>query len=253
VLDRGPVATPTSAGAALLPDLVRALESLAQLPDRARSARQAALRIGVAASLTTWWLASRLDRFVAEHPDIALDVITLASRVEPETMDVDLWLDWLPERSIRASTTQRPLPVEQVFPVCAPGIAPEGIGRERLRGVPLVWKGAPETIGTAIEWDWASWLPAGARPAPAAVRHRELGSAQGAAVAGAGAVLTRTLLAADALAAGSLVRLLPPEDSMACSKIHVVRWRSDLVGDSRVRRVAGWLVAEAERTAAMLA
>ncbi len=242
VVGRGPPIVPTPAGAALLPDLVLALDALARLPARGRGRGGVALTLGLGASLATWWLAPRLDQLAAAHPDIALDLVTVSTRAEADALAADVMLDWLPAEQARASSTQRPFPAETIFPVISPGVLISG------GPLPLVWKGSAEANAGAPEWDWAHWLatpPAGA----ALIRHRELGSALGAAVAGAGAVLARSLLAADALSDGRLVPV-PGFTAKPSSRRQVVRWPATRIGDETVQAIAGWLVGAAAETLA---
>lgn len=242
VLERGPPIQPTPAGAALLPDLVLALDALARLPARGRGTGGVALTLGLGASLATWWLAPRLEQLAAAHPDIALDLVTVSTRAEADGLTADLMLDWVPADQARATTTQRPLPAETVFPVVSPAALAAG------GPLALIWKGGAEPIGHAPEWDWASWL-ADPGAGTAIIRHRELGSALGAAVAGSGAVLARSLLAADALADGRLMRV-PGFTAKPSSRRQVVRWPAERIGDAAVQAIARWLVEAAEETIA---
>ena len=240
VLDRGPQINPTPAGAAVLPDLVHALDSLARLPARGRGTAGVALTLGAGASFATWWLASRLDQLAAAHPEVAIELVTVSTRAEADALHADVMLDWVPAAEARATSTQRPLPAETVFPVTSPGALAAG------GPLALVWKGTPAAAIDASEWDWAQWLGAEATGRPL-VRHRELGSALGAAVAGSGAVLARSLLAADALADGRLVAL-PRFTPKPSSRRQIVRWRQERIGDPAVQAIAGWLVSAAEAT-----
>ena len=153
--------------------------------------------------------------------------------------DLDLRILWVPASSLKATTTQRPLFRERVFPVCHPSLLPSGMTPEDpslLLRLPLSHKGPRE--GTAgAEWSWSTWLKRlglSARPKER-LRFVAIGPAIAAALQGTGVVLARSMLVHDALADGRLVRVLPPSRDMLSSKAHVVRWPGALHRDERVR------------------
>ncbi|MDX2102798.1 MAG: LysR family transcriptional regulator [Alphaproteobacteria bacterium] len=241
LIDRTPPLQPTAAGAALLPELIAALDLLARLPAVARGG-DAPLRLAASAAVATWWLAPRLQRFAAgTAPAARIELLPATSWSELTGVEAELRLLWLPSAEARASSTQRLLPPEMVFPVAAPALLAQAGGN--LAALPLVWKATPDAP-LAVEWDWRTWLPTVAQRA-GGLSFRDLGAAQAAAVAGAGAVLSRSLLVADPLADGRLQRVLPASEMRPCSKRLVLSWSPALIGDARTRRLSDWLEAEA--------
>ena len=100
------------------------------------------------------------------------------------------------------------------------------------------------------EWFWANWferLALAGKPKEA-MRFSAIGPSIAAAIGGAGAVLGRSMLVHDALMDGRLVRVLPVREDRLCSKVHVVRWPSRLIGDSRVEAFKQWIVGQAQLT-----
>ncbi len=163
---------------------------------------------------------------------------------------LDVRILWVPASEARASSTQRPLFREHVFPVCHPKLLPARFApgdASVLSRVPLLHKHSP---GQGEEWSWPAWfarLKLKGKPKEA-LRFASIGSAIAAAMAGGGAVLARSILVHDALNDGRLVRLLPARHDRLSAKVHVVRWPARLAGDARVRAFASWLVTAAQDT-----
>ncbi|MGE0660615.1 MAG: LysR substrate-binding domain-containing protein [Reyranellaceae bacterium] len=245
---------PTPAGAALAEAFATVLTDIAGLrglclqaagPDR--------LRVGVGAALAEYWLVRRLPRFAARHRKIAVELVVLENEAPDSVADLDIRILWVPAAELRRTTTQQPLFRENVFPVCAPSLLPDGFrtGDARVFGrLPLLHKG-PAGRATSAEWSWSSWLERlGLPPRPReSFRFASIGPAVAAAVNGVGAVLARSLLVHDALQEGRLVRLLPKRFDLPSSKAHVARWPAALRNDERVKLFVAWLVEEASATA----
>lgn len=250
---------PTSAGAAVLDSLRDIIDRVADLRGRCLSAAAPdRLRVGVGAALADHWLVRRLPGFRARHPDLAIELKVVESEAPERAAGLDLRILWMPASEARASSTQRPLFREHVFPVCSPAILPQGFAAGdplALTALPLLHKHVPG-YRSGAEWSWETWfdrLGLPGRPAEA-MRFASIGTAISAALEGAGAALARSMVVADALAEGRLVRLLPPELDLLSQKVHVVRWPGRLAGDRRVEAFAGWLaeLANASGTAAEL-
>ena len=58
------------------------------------------------------------------------------------------------------------------------------------------------------------------------------------------------MLVNDALGERRLVRILPPQEDMLSSKVHIVRWPSKLMKDGRVKAFTSWLLQKARETVA---
>ena len=241
---------PTSAGSALVEGLEALLGQMAELKARCAAASGGErLRVGVGAALAQSWLVRRLPAFTARHPDISIGLEIIDAEAAPATADLDVRFQWTPVEELRATTTQRPLFREDVFPVCHPALAPAGFtpgDPSVLSDLPLLHKGQPGRAGG--EWSWPVWLERlGLPPRPReTLRFASLDLAIAAALEGVGVVLGRTLLVGDALAEGRLVRLLPPRWDMPCDKAYLIRWPSALRDDPRVIAFVSWLVREAE-------
>ena len=242
---------PTPAGELVLDRLTGVFEDLSEL--RAQCLAIAApdrLRVGINAALADNWLVRRLPEFSANHPRIIIELVMVENEAPERSANLDLRILWVPATEARATSTQRPLFREHVFPICHPKHLPAGFrpGDPAVLGrLPLLHKHSP---GQGEEWSWQAWfakLKLKAKPKES-LRFTSIGPAIAAAMAGSGAVLARSILVHDALHDGRLVRLLPARHDLLSTKVHVVRWPARLAGDARVRAFASWLVAAAQET-----
>lgn len=197
----------TDAGRSLLPDLGRGFAHLA------RAARAVAaeglsgpLTISVAPSFAALWLVPRLGSFYGAYPEIELRLraeLRLADFVKD---DVDLALRHGFGRYPGARSVF--LMREEVFPVCAPSLLNRTPPLRRLadlRHAALLHDTDLNTAEPSLEW--ANWLLDGAGvDARRGPRFSDAILTTEAAVRGHGVALGRTMLTADHLAAGRLVR-----------------------------------------------
>ena len=243
---------PTAAGVTLAEGLGRLLDEMAELRARSRASVQPrTLKIGLGSALANNWLVRRLPAFASAHPDIAIDLCIVESDVQARALDLDMQIRWLPKAGLRATSTQRPLFDEMVFPVAIPSLLPRGRTLrepQALGTLPVLHKGVAGRNDGA-EWSWPVWFERLGVTAPvrAGLRFENLGTAITAALQGSGAVLARSLLVHDALAEKRLCRVVSPDWDMTCSKTHVVRWPAALVNDRRVALFSDWVVKEAEQ------
>lgn len=244
--------SPTSAGAALLSEVAGMLDEMATLRARYRAVSQPALlKVGVGAALSHYWLVRRLPDFLKVHPEVSVELIAVESEVQARAADVDLQVLWLPKPVARASSTQRLLFRERVFPVAAPRLLPRARPLRTMRqlmDLPIIHKGRAGR-GDGAEWSWSTWFERLGLEGeiPAGIRFDTISLALAAAIEGAGVALGRSLLVHDALADRRLARVLSNEWDMPSSKVHVVRWPAALSGDRRVKLFTDWIAAESAR------
>lgn len=238
----------TSEGAALLPRLTLALDQLERLQPGQEGRR---LRVAAGSALCTWWLAARLSRFMALRPDVSVELIPFETMIG-RSPHVDIRILWVESAVATNGPHRATLMAEEVFPVCNSRLLPDGkplAVAGALAQMPLLHKGA----GDRGEWSWKLWferLQIGKPPLRASeLRFSDLGVVMSAAVSGAGVALSRSLLAHDALAAGSLTLALAPASpigSIRSTLEHVARWPSKQDKDPDIRAFVEWLVAESQ-------
>jgi len=233
----------TSEGILLLPQLKSALDGLEQLGRR----RERRLRVAAESSLCSWWLAGRLPRFMAQHPDITLELVPIDNERTP-IPEVDVRVLWVAADQEPKVATQLALATEHVFPVCSPSIL-KGVHPERVfADLPLIHK----TAHGVSEFAWPTWLEhlnvarsvTKSRRAQGELRLGDLGMMLSAAINGAGVALSRSLLAHDALADGRLVIPVSKFEPLVSSKRYFLRWRRDRQGDPDIEAFAQWLASE---------
>jgi LysR family glycine cleavage system transcriptional activator len=251
LLRRNSGIVPTPAGELVLDRLTGVFGELNELRSQCRAiAAPDRLRVGIGAALADNWLVRRLPDFAARNPRIAIELVVVENEAPERAANLDVRILWVPAAEARASSTQRPLFREHVFPVCHPKLVPANFSPgdpSVLDRVPLLHKHSP---GQGEEWSWPAWferLKLKAKPMEA-LRFTSIGPAIAAALAGSGAVLARSILAHDALRDGRLIRLLPPRHDRLSAKVHIVRWPARLADDARVRAFASWLVTAAQDT-----
>ena len=254
LLDRtGGGLLPTAAGATLAEGLERILDEMAELRARSRaSVRPLTLKIGLGSALANYWLARRLTAFASTYPDIAIELCIIESDVQARALDLDVQIRWIPKAGARATSTQRLLFDEMVFPVAIPSLLPGGRPLREphvLGSLPVLHKGLAGR-NEGAEWSWPVWFERLGVTAPVqgGLRFDNLGTALAAALQGGGVVLARSLLVHDALAEKRLCRVVSPDWDMTCSKAHVIRWPAALANDRRVARFTDWVVREAAQT-----
>ena len=243
----------TPAGLTLAEGLGRLLDEMAELRARSRATLQrSSLKIGLGAALADHWLVRRLPEFAARHPGILIDLAIIENDVQARALELDVQIRWLPKANARASSTQRLLFEEMVFPVAAPSLLPRGRPLRHagaLASMPILHKG-PAGRNDGAEWSWPVWFERLGieAPVPPGIRFDTLGTAIAGALQGAGVVLARSLLVHDSLADRRLCRVVAPDWDVASTKAHVVRWPAALAGDKRVALFVAWLTREAKAT-----
>jgi LysR family transcriptional regulator, glycine cleavage system transcriptional activator len=247
---------PTPVGMSLSEGLSKLLDEMAELRARSRAAvRRAVLRVGVGPALANYWLVRRLPHFASSFPEVALELVTVENEAQARASGVDVQILWLPGATVRASSTQRLLFNETIFPVAVRSLLPHGrplTDPAALAKLPIIHKG-PAERDSGAEWSWPVWferlgIETGV---PAGLRFDTMGTALAAALQAAGVALARSLLVHDAIADQRLCRVLSADWDMPSSKTHLIRWPAALAGDKRVAKFAAWIIHEAETNSAV--
>lgn len=194
----------TEAGAAYLPSVKLAFDSLSDATDRLfRRDDSGALTVSTMPSLAAKWLVLRLGRFQERHPDIDVRLQTSSTLVDFTQQDVDVAIrfgvgHWPGLRAERLMS-------EELFPVCSPALP----RREKPLHCPDDLRHYPLLHDDYII-NWGMWLEAagvsGVDVSRGAVFTDSALMLQ-AAMMGQGIALARHVLVADDIAAGRLIRL----------------------------------------------
>ena len=189
----------TPAARRYVDEVGRALGILGMAADRLRAGAAEGVMLAILPAFGMHWLAPRLPRFRAHHPDVAL---TLATRLRPfdllaEGFDAAIHYgrpDWPGADHLR-------LMQEEVLAVCAPGFLPAPLTRaDQVLDHPLL-------MIESRTGDWGRWLAAQGVAAvrPQGMLFDQFATLQQGAIHGLGIALLPTFLIADDLAAGRLI------------------------------------------------
>ena len=186
----------TSAGERLLAVAQPLLEQLCAVGDALRARDAQRLSLTAPPSLVSRWLMPRLGGFLAAHPQVDFKLHATTALLDLDAEQADLAIRYGDGRwqGLKADK----LFDESIFPVAAPAYAHrhELVG-EDFQAVTLL----RDDFQT-----WERWFGT-AGPAPAGPVYSDSALLLQAAEAGHGVALGRSVLVADAIAAGTLVRL----------------------------------------------
>lgn len=204
VFDRsGRGLVPTEFGAAFLARLTDGFRVLEEAVGSARSHADAILTISVAPVFASKWLVPRLSAYSRLHPDILVRLDASVTLINPDVSDVDLAIR-VGDGIWPGVRTDFLLP-QEVFPVCAPALAPLLKEPADILKVAIV-----RDANSTLSWDL--WLT------QFGMREDQLGDGYtftdaalclDAAIAGQGVMLAWPTLAHYALSVGQLVAPFP--------------------------------------------
>ncbi|MEZ5932976.1 MAG: transcriptional regulator GcvA [Alphaproteobacteria bacterium] len=237
----------TDAGQTLLPSLTQAFGMMGGAIDRLKKRDETGeLTLTTLASFAAIWLVPRLGRFRRAHPEIDVRITTSDESIDFAASDVDLAIRYGAGRWPNVHVER--LMTEEIFPVCAPSLLADGPPLEKpadLANHTLLHDYTLET--------WRMWLIAvgeGGVDAERGPRYQHSNLVIQAAEQGDGVALARSVLAADALAKGRLVKpfdvALPAEFAyyLVCPPDHLKR--------PKVKAFRAWLVDEAAESVSSL-
>lgn len=243
------------------PALERALPHLrtgfAELEDAARELEAQGgheLHIAAVSDVVDLWLAPRLARYRAEHPNIRF-CVNGQGDAPPRLARVDCEISFGPNRE--ADPFSDRLFGDYVLPITSPTNVARTAGlpaRERLEGFPLLhldfYKDDPAGLA------WPDWVAANAvqRSAPErGMRFQRIAAALDAVAADAGVTLGGLALLREPLEAGDIGLPYPLDTGRWTAWAFTARYRPDADARRHVQRFRAWLAEEARATAAWVA
>jgi LysR family transcriptional regulator, glycine cleavage system transcriptional activator len=233
----GRTLVPTDEGRLLYKHVRVALETLIEGAEAVRRTRAGTpLRVQTYVTASIRWLARKLPDFVAQHPEVRLQVSTCALEWDFDESTADVGLVYCPETP-GPEYRWVPLFDYTLKPVCSPALA-TSLGpaptAAQLLELPLV-----EIYSEQHNWDiWfeAAQLQYSMRPA---IVVDTLAVALEIALAGRGVALVNGPYAEDDLAAGRLVQ--PVQHQVTCPGAWGVICRQDSYSVERVKVFMDWL------------
>lgn len=231
----------TQAGADFLLVVTRALGDLAREAERLRALDKCArLKINASVSFANKWLAPRLHRLKALHPqlDVHLDVTDMY--VDLTNGEVDVAIRYGSGRYPRVLAER--ILEETVTPVCSPDY------RARMGGLPSAESLAGCTLlhedRMLANWEqWFALAGVGSVPSDRGPAYSHGSMAIEAAIRGEGVALGRSVIVADDIAAGRLVAPFP-QFRLKSERGHDLVYRIGSRDDPKVRAFRNWLADE---------
>lgn len=236
---------PTDFGRIVLPQLATAFHGLDTAISLARRHADTVLTISVAPVFAAKWLVPRLAGWSRRYPDVTVRLDASVGLVDPDTSDIDLALRVGDGRwtGVKAEF----LLTQEVFPVCAPALAPRLRVPRDLYGVPIV-----RDANSTLTWDmWLGPLGLDADRLQDGHSFTDAALALDAAIAGQGVLLAWQTLAADALRTGMLVAPFPGREKTGLGYWFVTS--ANRRESKTVRDFKAWVRDEMRETEAMFA
>ncbi|MEI2734835.1 MAG: transcriptional regulator GcvA [Rhodoblastus sp.] len=240
----------TGAGARLYPGLRTAFLHMREAVDALGEAdRDRMLVVSALPGFTAKWLAPRLYRFAAAHPEIDTRIASTGALANFRTDGVHVAL-----RNLANDFVAQPdLVYERMFeasymPVCSPRLI-ERLGAfetpEALRAAPLIHDNSLATWTKTIGWaEWFARAGVADVDASRGLRFSSADHALDATVEGAGVLLASDVLAYDELRTGRLV--MPFDLKMPSGRAYCVVYPKRLQDRPAVRAFRDWAKAEAD-------
>lgn len=245
LLVRGPRGvTPTPAGARLLEQIAPALETVERALRGFRSRTRERLTISLMPTMASGWFIPRLPKFVAQHPEIGVNLVSTWERVDFEREDVDCALRY--GAGHWNKVTAEPLFDEYLSPVASPQLLRRigPVKLEELCKAPLLDDGGGR---------WREWFAkfGGTPPRSYVAVFDDAEALHHAALQDLGIALDRTLLARASIEAGLLRSL--SRKRLKSDWSHYLVYPERSVGLPAFTAFREWLHEEARRYAAELA
>ena len=234
----------TEAGERYLPRVREAFRALAQATDALMDQNNVVLKVAVAPTFGAKWLVPRLYRFLAQHPDIRVEINTDGER---SYRNSDITID--SRRAGFGELSVEPFIASAVVPVCSPALAAGIAEPADLARLTLLHETSARN--DADYPDWAEWF--------SAVGMGEVDTRQGpvfslalmalqAAIDGQGVALAQSLLVDYDVAAGRLVK--PFEIATSLRLHYYLIYAPDTRKNPAFQAFRAWLLAEIAQTSA---
>lgn len=231
----------TVAGERYLPRVRDAFRALAAATDDLMDENNTVLKVAVAPTFGAKWLVPRLYRFLAQHPDIRVEINTDGER---NYRNSDITID--SRRAGFGDMPVEPFIASALFPVCCPALARQLASPQDLAGATLLHEAS--ALNDAGYPNWEEWF--------AAVGMNDVDTRHGpafslalmalqAAIDGQGVALAQSLLVEYDIAAGRLVRLFDVDTSL---RLHYyLIYAPDTKKNPAFQAFRNWLLAELDQ------
>jgi LysR family glycine cleavage system transcriptional activator len=212
-----------------------------------RDSSTASLKVTCVTSFAERWLIPRLGQFRQKHPGIVMQVLVDDKLTDFTQEDVDLGIRFGPGGwpGLKSEFLFR----EEVFPVCSPKLLEGPVPLARVEDLALhtvLDDESDDEPSWDLNWDrWLAAVGAGEVRLKPALRFTYAHLALQAAVAGQGVALGSSVLAADDLALGNLVR--PLAEAATGRFAYWLVYPPDAAERPKLKAFREWITGEAKR------
>ncbi|MBE1160658.1 transcriptional regulator GcvA [Dyella acidiphila] len=239
--------TPTEAAERALPDIRAGFDRLSLGLSRLRDgSRSGVLTVAVSPAFAAKWLLPRIEHFHALHPQTDVRLDTNLKPVDFVAQGIDIGVRY--GRGTWPGLVAERLLDEQIFPVCSPAWLARNKDLQSphdLTNKALIHDLSVDThIGFA---SWHDWLQRAGVSEVDASRGMQVNNSDAvlqAAIDGHGVALARSVMAADDVAAGRLVRLFP-QLSLSSQLAYYVVYRAECASLPKIVAFRAWLMHKA--------
>lgn len=231
----------TPEGQTLLRHVGEAFDTLRRGMEAVSTRTPRLLRLHVAPSFATQWLAPRLQRFLAANPGVEVRIAasTDYARFDEDTFDADIVYAAAPNARVKPGLVRVSLGEETVVPLCAPSLA------ARIRNpVDLLHETLIHSDNKMLRWP--DWFAANrlSTPAPHGLRFDRSFLAVSMAADGLGVALESTRLAEREIAGHRLVEPLKGRSVDLHYTAHFFVYPRTGLANPLVARFLAWLQQE---------
>jgi LysR family glycine cleavage system transcriptional activator len=232
----------TKAGMDYLPAIQQALEIISKSTAQLRGDElDGALRISASQSLSSRWLAGRIQRISSKFPAYDISVDATDTLADFKRDNIDLAIRYAPK--IDPELDSELLCTDRVFPVCSPGLLEGSRSRQNTQDI-LQYTLLSDNM-TDISWqDWLHAAEVEYEEPLKCIKFSHTGLAIDAAIEGQGIALGRSLLVADGLSSGRLVR---PYDLALTSRFsYFIVNAKETAENPKIKTIKKWFLTENE-------
>jgi LysR family transcriptional regulator, glycine cleavage system transcriptional activator len=237
----------TEAADRALPDIRAGLDRLSAGLDRMKEvASGGVLTVTVSPAFAAKWLLPKIDRFQARWPDTDVRLDTSLKLSDYLAQGIDLGVRY--GAGSWAGLRAEKLMEEEVFPVCSPSLlSTASLDRPSdLLAQTLIHDLSVDPSVGFETWDtWFRKAGVGEASSPRGLRVNNSAAVLQAAIDGHGVALARSILAADDISSGRLVRLFP-EITVPSSLAYYIAYRPERAAHPRLVAFRDWLYEEAQ-------
>ena len=239
---------PTRGLEAALPHLNAAFRELGTVSDILDLHTAQELHITADTDWADLWLAPRLAKFRADHPNVRFCINGVGDvPLRLGKADCEVWFG-----AARNHHAEDRLFRDYLLPIGAPDNTNRILGRDsELEGFPLLHIDRPKAYGESFGWpEWVAKFGHRQTAADRGIRYRQVHRALEAVYASAGFLICSLALVQDDLLSGKITLPFPPREGQWTNHSYHIAFSEGAIRRGPVQQFRTWLAAEANKTEA---